>query len=262
MNRREFILLTSGILLTGCDDAGPFSSPPILRFAVASDGHYGEPNTPSGHNYATLVSAINDFHRKNHLDFCLINGDIVHDNQAFFIPARAYLERLQMRYLVSKGNHDKVTEDEWRSIWGLPANFAFTLDQHAFLILTTSNEQGAWLCPDLGWLQQTLYTHRNKKNIFIFMHINPAAQAKFAVDCQQIMAVLAEYPRIRAVFNGHDHDQDNVLVKNNIPFIFDGHFGGSWGTQYHGFRIVEIRADNTLLSYMMNPQMKINQFQL
>jgi hypothetical protein len=27
------------------------------------------------------------------------------------------------------------------------------------------------------------------------------------------------------VFNGHDHDEDGIKTKNNIPFIFDAHFG-------------------------------------
>ena len=57
--------------------------------------------------------------------------------------------------------------------------------------------------------------------------------------------------------HGHDHDHDEVLIKNDIPFVFDGHFGGSWGTDYHGFRIVEVDQDNTITTYMMDPSKKI-----
>ena len=64
---------------------------------------------------------------------------------------------------------------------------------------------------------------------------------------------------MRAVFNGHDHDQDDIKMKNNVPYIFDSHFGGNWGTDYRGFRIVELRKDNSLLTYILNPSEKLNE---
>jgi hypothetical protein len=45
-----------------------------------------------------------------------------------------------------------------------------------------------------------------------------------------------------------------------IPFLFDGHFGGSWGTDYQGFRVVELLEDNSIRSFIMNPLVKLNDF--
>ena len=51
---------------------------------------------------------------------------------------------------------------------------------------------------------------------------------------------------------------DGVKEKDNIPYLFDAHFGGNWGTRYKGFRVVELYNDNTVATYIMNPVEKIN----
>ena len=55
----------------------------------------------------------------------------------------------------------------------------------------------------------------------------------------------------------HDHDQDDMKVTEGIPFLFDSHIGGNWGTAYKGFRMVEIMDDNTVATYILNPDAKI-----
>jgi hypothetical protein len=47
-------------------------------------------------------------------------------------------------------------------------------------------------------------------------------------------------------------------MRDNIPFLFDSHFGGNWGTNYKGFRVVELLKDHSMLTYLMNPTEKIN----
>jgi hypothetical protein len=79
------------------------------------------------------------------------------------------------------------------------------------------------------------------------------------VDCPEFFQLLSKYKNVKAIFNGHDHDQDDIKIKNGVPFIFDAHFGGSWGTAYRGFRIVELRKDNSLLTYILNPTEKLNE---
>jgi hypothetical protein len=51
-----------------------------------------------------------------------------------------------------------------------------------------------------------------------------------------------------------------LLGTRQTPCLFDAHMGGSWGTPYKGFRVVEILKDGTLVSYMMNPTQKINDY--
>jgi len=47
-----------------------------------------------------------------------------------------------------------------------------------------------------------------------------------------------KYKNIKAVFHGHEHDQDGVAMENGIPYLFDSHIGGNWGTSYRGFRVL------------------------
>lgn len=228
-----------------------------LRFAIASDGHYGEEGTDYERYFSAIVSALNREHQRHPLAFTVINGDISHDNKNYLPPAKTALDQLSARYYVSKGNHDKVTPEEWESIWGMPVNLDFTIGKNAFLVGTSSDEKGTYQCPDLRWLGAKLEEHKDR-NVFIFIHINPAGMTNNAVNCEELFELFENYKNIKAVFNGHDHDQEGIKVRNNIPFIFDAHFGGSWGTSYHGFRVVEIMKDNSIFTYIMDPDKIIN----
>ena len=269
MNRRDFIkyttpviiLLANGKIIRASEtDPYEWTRDKIkLRFAVASDGHYGEPNTDYVNYYAAMVDRVNEEHNKNPFAFCMINGDVVHNDKTLYPAAKAALDKLQTPYYVSQGNHDHVTPEEWKTIWSMPVNHVFNIRKTSFLIATTSNEKGDYLCPDVPWIAASLEENKQQEHVFIFLHINPGKQTANAVDCPELFDVLAKYKNVKAVFNGHDHDEEGIKVKNNIPFIFDAHFGGSWGTAYRGFRVVELLKDNSLVTYIMNPIEKINE---
>jgi hypothetical protein len=269
MNRRKFlkytsaltVLLANGKILSAVDLArGEWPRGKVtLRFAVASDGHYGQPGTPYEKYHETLVERINAEHLADPFAFCVINGDIIHDDKEYYPAVKKSLDGLNLKYYVSQGNHDHVTPGEWESIWNMPVNVDFAIDDNAFLIATTSNEKGKYLCPDINWMANKLAQYHQQKNVFIFVHINPAKQTKNAVDCPELFDVFSKHKNVRAVFNGHDHDEEGIKTKNEIPFIFDAHFGGNWGTAYRGFRVVELMDDNSILTYILNPLEKINE---
>jgi hypothetical protein len=72
-----------------------------------------------------------------------------------------------------------------------------------------------------------------------------------------LIKLFGEYKNIKAVFHGHIHSLDGLKTHNGIPYLFDAHFGGNWGTEYRGFRVVEVMKDNSILTYMMNPTVRI-----
>lgn len=263
MNRKKFLQLASSVTVLLANGkvtraSTLFAESQVaFRFAVASDGHFGEPNTDYNAHFTNIVSAINSHHAKNPFRFAVINGDIVHDDKSHYPAAKKALDGLQCKYYVTQGNHDHVTPGEWNEIWGMPVNLDFTYKKCAFILATTSNEKGEYLCPDLKWMTDKLQQHKNKE-VFVFIHINPGALTKNAVDCPELFEVLAMHKNVRAVFNGHDHDQDDIKKKNNIPFVFDSHFGGSWGTSYRGYRVVEVMKDGSVVTYIMNPADAIN----
>lgn len=225
-----------------------------LRFIIASDAHYGQPDTPYDQLTEAFTSKANAFHQKQVCDFCVLNGDIIHDEAHLMQLAKNKFDHLSMPYYVTKGNHDKITDSKWQTIWNIPVNHRIVKAGNAFIFATTSDETGAYLSPKLGWMEEALTKSRKQNNTFVFIHIPQAKWTANAIDTPAFFELLSNYNNIKAVFHGHEHDQDGIKMHRGIPFIFDSHIGGSWGTDYKGFRVVEILKDNTIITYMMNPE--------
>lgn len=272
MNRRDFVKSTAaGLLLL---KAGQWSylagssleevrkKKTLLRFAVASDGHYGQAQTDYSSYFDTVVSAINYQHARDPFAFLVFNGDIVHDDARWFPDARAALKKLSMPWYVSQGNHDHANADLWLDTWGMPVNHDVRIGRNSLLVATTSNERGEYLCPDLAWMEAKLDEHQQQDHIFVFLHITPHKWTKYGVECPGLEELFSRHKNVRAVFDGHDHDVDDIKIKNNLPYLFDGHIGGDWGVDYRGFRIVELKSDGSLLTWMMDPSKKIKEEKL
>lgn len=266
MNRKDFIkqisfatfLLADGSILPAFAE-NLSSKKSKLRFVVASDGHFGQPKTDYKAYFETFINNVNAQHREQKFDFCVINGDIIHDDINFLSTAKSHLDDLEMPYFVTQGNHDHATPEQWERVWGVPLNYDYVLGNNAFLFGTTSNAAGKYLAPNIEWFKSKLDEHKKKKNIFIFIHITPVKWTNGAVDGKEFQELLKQYKNVRAVFNGHDHDQENIKTQDGIPYMFDSHIGGNWGTNYRGYRIVELQKENKLLTYIMNPTSKINE---
>jgi 3',5'-cyclic AMP phosphodiesterase CpdA len=268
ISRRSFIKTiscASVILLSG--DIQTLSAEEVferrkkvkLRFAVASDGHYGQPKTEFDAFFNTITNQINAFHQQNPLDFTVINGDIIHDKKELLITAKEKLDAFKMPYYVTRGNHDMVTAEHWNETFKMPLNHDVVVKKNAVLLGDTSNEAGKYLSPDLNWMQAKLDAHKNRKNVFIFIHIPQAKWTPNGIDTPAFFDLIKKYPNVRAVFHGHEHDQDGVKMVDKKPFLFDSHFGGNWGTDYKGFRVVEVMKDNSMVTYIMNPTLKMNE---
>lgn len=266
VTRRKFLkgfTLTSAYLLTGglqsfaTDDIYSKKGKVLLRFAVGSDSHYGQPNTDFDKFSSDFVASINKFHKHLTLDACVVNGDIIHDKQEYLNMAKQNLDKLSMPYYVTQGNHDQVSAAYWTEIWNVPLNYEAIIKGNVLLMMTTSNEKGEYLSPDLDWLKQKLEEH-TQKNIFLFLHIGQQKWTAGSIDNPAYAELIKNYPNVRAVFHGHDHDQDGVKMLGTLPHLYDSHIGGNWGTNYKGYRIVELLKDNTIRTYIMNPDKKIN----
>ena len=230
-----------------------------MRFAVASDAHYGQPNTPYEAMMDTIIEKINLFHGSNPLDFCVMNGDIVHDEKSFLAQAKQKIDGLKVPYFVTRGNHDKCSSDYWEQVWNMPLNHQKVVKNSLVLLGDTSNEQGTYVSPDLAWLEAQLEANKKRKNIFLFLHIPQAKWTKNGIETPAFFELIKKYPNIRAVFHGHEHDQDGVQMIGKLPFLFDSHIGGRWGTPHKGFRVVELLNSGTVITYLMDPTVKKNE---
>ncbi|MCJ8501252.1 metallophosphoesterase [Desulfatitalea alkaliphila] len=65
-----------------------------LRFAVAADGHWGQPDTPFEQDYNKLIEALNRLHQEEPFDFVVFLGDLVHDRPDLLPTVKNALDRL------------------------------------------------------------------------------------------------------------------------------------------------------------------------
>jgi len=224
-----------------------------LRFAVVSDGHFGQPGTDYAGFHQEMIDWLNNEGTGKGLDFVILNGDLIHNEPKYLPELKTVLSQLSMPSFAVKGNHDMVSAATWNQTWGYPENHSFVQGQYAFLLGSTSNQQGDYLCADVNWLRARLSDYAQKKAIFVFLHINQNGLTEHGISCPDVIDALEGAKNLAAVFHGHDHHQDNVIYSNKRPYFFDGHLGGSWGTNYRGYRIVEITSDGKMSTYQCNP---------
>jgi predicted phosphodiesterase len=268
ISRRQFVknisfasafFMGGGFQSLSSQDVDALKDQVKMRFAVASDAHYGQPNTPYEAMMDTIIDKINLFHGSNPLDFCVMNGDIVHDEKSFLAQAKQKIDGLKVPYFVTRGNHDKCSSDYWEQVWNMPLNHQKIVKNSLVLLGDTSNEQGTYVSPDLAWLEAQLEANKKRKNIFLFLHITQAKWTKNGIETPAFFELIKKYSNIRAVFHGHEHDQDGVQMIGKLPFLFDSHIGGSWGTPHKGFRVVELLNSGTVITYLMDPTVKKNE---
>lgn len=266
ISRRKFIqqisaaslLLAGGVVPLSAAETESLQKKSKLRFVIASDLHYGQEGTTFVENAQTFVRHVSEFHRHNRLDFCVVNGDVIHDAKEFLAPAKQQLDKLPVNYYVTKGNHDMVSESYWNEVWGMPTEHDVIHGEYSVLLASTSNENGEYLSPDLVWMEKKLNDYSAQQGVFIFVHIPQSKWTKFAIDTPEFFNLINQRKNVKAVFHGHEHEEDGVKMVKGIPYLFDSHMGGNWGTPYKGFRVMDVLKDGSLLTYIMNPVDKIN----
>ncbi len=228
-----------------------------FRFALASDIHYGQKDTDSDFHAGNMVKWINEDHAKNNFDMVIINGDLVH-NQPGLLPVikQKYLDKLAMPYYTIPGNHDMADASIWKTVFGYEDKYFFEMGDFAFVLANTANTNGDYVCPDSAFIKASLDKLTDKSAVFVVLHIPPVQWMKSEVtsflNCPETVDLLHAYPNVKAVFHGHDHLLDGVRYSGKLPHFFDSHIGGDWGTEYRGYRVVEIDDNNIIFTYQVN----------
>ncbi len=267
VSRRKFLKLTlnGAVFISASNVLQPFTNDffdrypahkILTRFAIASDGHYGQPATQFESLHDQMVQWINAEKEKRGIDFTLINGDLFHNDASFLPAVKSKWDGLQMPYYVSHGNHDQTAEANWRKTWNTPWHHSFERKDAAFIVLNSADDKGTYICPDVEWTRNELQRFASKKQMFVFMHITPFKWTKAGLRCPEIVELFDKQANLKAVFHGHDHDQDDVKENNGKYYFFDSHVAGNWGTEYNGYRIVEIFKSGEIITYQMNPSKK------
>jgi len=207
-----------------------------LRFVVGSDGHFGEAKAP-GNVYPKFVEAVNRLHEADPLDFVVVNGDIAQGGIEPQHTVRKTLDELAVPYYVVPGNHDGLSPEQWQDVWGSQQEQVIDFGDRSIVLANTSNAVGDYLCADVAWLAEALASAEDQRDVLVFMHITCKDWTTYGVDCPDVRKLLSRVSNLRAVFNGHDHDEDGRKTSAGVDYFFDGHLGGHWGTDYTGFRV-------------------------
>lgn len=230
-----------------------------LRFALVSDGHYAQPDTDSDTFYHNMIGWMNKEHQDNHLDFVIVNGDLVHNRPDLLSKVKTtYLDKLAVPCYTIPGNHDWADGQIWKSVFGYEDKYTAEHGDIGFVFANTANTKGEYVCPDNVFLKASFEKFINKSIVFAILHIAPhqwlPEEKAIFLDCPETIDLLHTYPNIKAAFHGHDHTLDGIRYTgaNKFPHLFDSHFGGNWGTEYKGYRIVEVGADNQISTYQVN----------
>lgn len=228
-----------------------------LRFALASDGHYAQPDTDSDTFYTNLIKWLSQEHQHNHLDFVIINGDLVHNRPDLLVKVKqTYLDKLPVPYHTLPGNHDFADAKIWKSVFGYEDNYTLEFGDIGFVLANTADTKGGYVCPNNTFLKASLDKFKQKSIVFVVLHIAPhqwlPEESNIFLNCPETLELLHTYPNVKAAFHGHDHTLDGVRYTGKFPHFFDSHFGGNWGTDYKGYRIVEVSTDNQIATYQVN----------
>ncbi|GAA0878199.1 hypothetical protein GCM10009119_11670 [Algoriphagus jejuensis] len=243
-------LLGSSLLTLPLASFGKFEIPKAasLRFITASDGHYGQPDTDFESSHRQLIAAIN---QEKNVDFVVFNGDLIHDDPKWMPEVKKVYDTLKTPYYTTRGNHDRVSEAAWAQIWGRSANYGFvSKDQHGIILASSSNEKGEYLCVDVGFLKSQLEAYKDLSHVFLFVHISQNDWTRHGVPCEEVLNLIASYPNLKATFHGHDHDVDGIMLYKKKPFLWSGHFGGSWGNPFPSYRVVEVGEEGKTATYL------------
>jgi len=199
-----------------------------LRVAIASDGHYGQPQTAFKENHEEMVAWLNAEKAGRGVDFAFINGDLFHNDISFLEQAKKNWDSLTMPYYVSHGNHDMTDEVNWTKTWNNSWDYGFEKKDVGFVVLNTADEKGTYVSPDVDKTRELLKQYEKHKQLFVFMHITPMKWTNGGIDAPRIVDMFDKQANLKAVFHGHDHDQDNFKEKNGRYYFFDSHVAGSW----------------------------------
>lgn len=264
-NRRSFIKLSiSGLMVSSIlspekilaeDWITSDSQNYKIRFAIASDGHYGQPNSNYHQDHKNLVSWLKRSHSERPLDLIIINGDLTHDRPDLLPELRSrYLDALPAKVYTVPGNHDRADGRIWKENFGYEDNHSFIKNGIGFILANTANPLGGYCPPNIHFLQRELERMKPLHIVFVILHIPPyiwQPENPF-VDSPETITLLHEYTNVKAVFHGHDHNLDSVLFTGGLPHFFDAHISGNWGTEYRGFRIVEVNSQNEINTWQVN----------
>ncbi|TAG36437.1 MAG: hypothetical protein EAZ32_17110 [Cytophagia bacterium] len=71
------------------------------------------------------------------------------------------------------------------------------MPQNALVLGDTSNEKGAYVCPDLAWIEKQLIDLKDKKQVFLFLHVCAKDWSLHGTECRDFEQMLLTSKRAK-----------------------------------------------------------------
>ena len=224
-----------------------------------------------------VTEAVLEEHAARPLDAVLVLGDLsVDDYDARRLPwnfckkfKEECMDLLPCPAYAQPGNHDSYPNAEWEAVFGYPRQYSVKLGDCVFVMLDTfracpgkAGPGAPYNVPDLAFLRAELEKYPTERIFLCAHHFEPGAEAELG-------ALMAEYPRICALFRGHTHHNAVLYPEQyrGLPlvdiggyaycgFVVDGKytfnvFNEDWAW---GYEIVEVYEDGVRM-YHVKPTM-------
>ncbi|MBN2173229.1 MAG: metallophosphoesterase [Bacteroidales bacterium] len=172
----------------------------------------------------------------------------------------------KMKLYITRGNHegnDPASERVLKEQLQLPQDhfyYSFARRNAMFIILDTeiAGEENSIGPEQFQWLNQALLAAGQASDVdhvFIFMHrpLFPQGQHSGSplANRLELHDLFLEYPKIRAVFAGHEH-MFNKYQRDGINYIITGGGGGvlydGYGGNYHHFTKVSFYEESNRIN--------------
>lgn len=248
----------------------------LFRFVSFSDVHFGimddvvAPGAGLGikteEDRIALIAEnlINEKENKN-MAFFIGNGDIVHNSSTRWDGPgtmlrhvmESYLDEVGTPYYLTAGNHDIIANNDWIDIVGKPRSNAFEFGDFGFILLDSSDADGArQVCVDKEFLDNKLHDFRDKKSVFFVSHI-PRYKGGFhdrpdadSPNCDPIMESLVNAGNVHLMTSGHFHYHNERDLQTDLPLFFSGH-ASNYGVPYYCYRTFDV-YDNKVITREWN----------
>ncbi|WII73239.1 metallophosphoesterase [Bdellovibrio sp. 22V] len=193
----------------------------IIRIAVFSDPHQ---------NYKATDKMVFGMNKETGVDFVAGLGDFT--NSAYNLEFDEFIEAikpLRQITLNAVGNHDSIGAgpELYRKAFG-PSNFYFESATYRYIFFNSNNLENPKEF-DPQWLKDRV--DETGKDIMIFSHVQLRDTDRYFNADAATLGYVIEHPRVKIIFNGHNHVYDLSKDHNTIMMQcgrVDGDEGSHW----------------------------------
>jgi predicted phosphodiesterase len=257
--------------------AGPRRRPGIVRFGIVTDCHYADADTVGTRYYRHSLDKLGEcvkLMNEKQVDFLVELGDFKdQDSPPVEKKTLSYLQAVESVFRRFNGpiyhvlgNHDEdsisktqfLTNIENTGIDPRRSYYSFDFNGVHFVVLDANyKSDGAdydhgnfdWTDAnipqaELQWLRRDL-AESNKAVIVLIHQLLDGAGSHYVKNAAEVRQILEQSGRILAVFQGHLHDGNYILINGIHYYTLKAVIEGP-GPENNSYAIVEVRPDMSI----------------